>query len=139
MPRPLWKGAISFSLVHVPVSLYPVSRRERVSFDTIDKRDFAPVGYKRYKKRTGEEVSRDNIVKGFEYDRGEYVVVTDEDLAHAKVEATQTVDIVASVEANSIAPYYFDTPYYLEPGRRGGKADNRVGTGSASAPAARRL
>ena len=88
----------------MPVSLYPASRRERVSFDTIDKRDFAPLGYTRYNKRTGEEVSRDNIVKGFEYDRGEYVVVTDEDLEHAKVEATQTVD-VAFVEANSIAPY----------------------------------
>src|SRR3954463_16332218 len=98
MPRPLWKGAISFGLVHVPVSLYPASRRERVSFDTIDKRDFATVGYKRYNKRTGEEVSRDNIVKGYEYESGEYVVVTDEDLEHAKVEATQTVDIVAFVE-----------------------------------------
>ncbi|MGZ9067763.1 MAG: non-homologous end joining protein Ku [Burkholderiales bacterium] len=121
MPRALWKGAISFGLVHVPVSLYPASRTEGVSFDMIDKRDFAPVGYKRYNKKTGEEVSRENIVKGYEYEKGEYVVITDEDFKKANVEATQTVDIVAFVDAASVAPYFFDTPYYLEPGKRGEK------------------
>jgi DNA end-binding protein Ku len=121
MPRALWKGAISFGLVHVPVALYPAARTEGVSFDMIDKRDFAPVGYKRYNKRTGEEVGRENIVKGYEYEKGEYVVVTDEDFKQANVEATQTVDIVAFVNAASVAPYYFDTPYYLEPGKRGEK------------------
>ena len=121
MPRVLWKGAISFGLVHVPVSLYPASTSESISFDMIDKRDFAPVGYKRYNKRTGEEVSRENIVKGYEYEKGEYVIVTDEDFKQANVEATQTVDIVSFVDAASVAPYYYDTPYYLEPGKRGEK------------------
>ena len=121
MPRVLWKGAISFGLVHVPVSLYPASRSESLSFDMIDKRDFSPVGYKRYNKRTGEEISRENIVKGYEYEKGEYVVVTDEDFKQANVEATQTVDIVGFVDAASVAPYYYDTPYYLEPGKRGEK------------------
>lgn len=121
MARALWKGAISFGLVHVPVSLYPASRSEGVSFDMIDKRDFAPVGYKRYNKRTGEEITRENIVKGYEYEKGEYVVVTEEDFKQANVEATQTVDIVAFVDAASVAPYFFDTPYYLEPGKRGEK------------------
>ena len=121
MPRVLWKGAISFGLVHVPVSLYPASTSESISFDMIDKRDFSPVGYKRYNKRTGEEVSRENIVKGYEYEKGEYVVVTDEDFKLANVEATQTVDIVSFVDAASVAPYYYDTPYYLEPGKRGEK------------------
>lgn len=121
MPRVLWKGAISFGLVHVPVSLYPASRSESLSFDMIDKRDFSPVGYKRYNKRTGEEISRENIVKGYEYEKGEYVVVTDEDFKQANVEATQTVDIVSFVDAASVAPYYYDTPYYLEPGKRGEK------------------
>jgi DNA end-binding protein Ku len=121
MPRVLWKGAISFGLVHVPVSLYPASRSERLSFDMIDKRDFSPVGYKRYNKRTGDEITMENIVKGYEYEKGEYVVVTDEDFKQANVEATQTVDIVAFVEAASVAPYYYDTPYYLEPGKRGEK------------------
>jgi DNA end-binding protein Ku len=121
MPRALWKGAISFGLVHVPVSLYPASRSEGMSFDMIDKRDFAPVGYKRYNKRTGDEVPRENIVKGYEYEKGEYVVITDEDFKQANVEATQTVDIVAFVDAKAVAPYYYDTPYYLEPGKRGEK------------------
>jgi DNA end-binding protein Ku len=121
MPRALWKGAISFGLVHVPVSLYPASKSEGLSFDMIDKRDFAPVGYKRYNKKTGEEVTREHIVKGYEYEKGEYVVITDEDFKQANVEATQTVDIVAFVDAASVAPYYYDTPYYLEPGKRGEK------------------
>jgi DNA end-binding protein Ku len=121
MPRVLWKGAISFGLVHIPVSLYPASRSERLSFDMIDKRDFSPIGYKRYNKRTGEDISMDNIVKGYEYEKGEYVVVSDEDFKQANVEATQTVDIVAFVDAASVAPYYYDTPYYLEPGKRGEK------------------
>ncbi|HEX2825333.1 MAG TPA: Ku protein [Burkholderiales bacterium] len=121
MPRTLWKGAISFGLVTIPVSLYPASRSERLSFDMIDKRDFSPVGYKRYNKRTGEEITMENIVKGYEYEKGEYVVVTDEDFKQANVEATQTVDIVGFVDAASVAPYYYDTPYYLEPGKRGEK------------------
>jgi DNA end-binding protein Ku len=121
MARALWKGAISFGLVHVPVSLYPASQSQGLSFDMIDKRDFSPVGYKRYNKSTGEEISRENIVKGYEYEKGEYVVVTDEDFKQANVEATQTVDIVAFVDAASVAPYYYDTPYYLEPGKRGEK------------------
>jgi DNA end-binding protein Ku len=121
MPRALWKGAISFGLVHVPVSLYPASQSEGLSFDMIDKRDFAPVGYKRYNKRTGEEISRENIVKGYEYEKGEYVIITDEDFKQANVEATQTVDIVAFVDAATVAPYFYDAPYYLEPGKRGEK------------------
>ena len=121
MPRALWKGAISFGLVHVPVSLYPASKSEGLSFDMIDKRDFAPVGYKRYNKKTGEEITREHIVKGYEYEKGEYVVITDEDFKQANVEATQTVDIVAFVDAAAVAPYYYDTPYYLEPGKRGEK------------------
>jgi DNA end-binding protein Ku len=121
MPRALWKGAISFGLVNVPVSLYPASRSEAISFDMIDKRDFSPVGYKRYNKRTGEEIARENIVKGYEYEKGEYVVIGDEDFKQANVEATQTVDIVSFVDAAAVAPYYYDTPYYLEPGKRGEK------------------
>lgn len=121
MPRALWKGAISFGLVHVPVSLYPASKSEGISFDMIDKRDFAPVGYKRYNKSTGEEIERENIVKGYEYEKGEYVVITDEDFKQANVKATQTVEIVGFVDAASVAPYYYDTPYYLEPGKRGEK------------------
>lgn len=122
MPRVLWKGAISFGLVHIPVSLYPGTRTENLSFDMLDQRDFAPVGYKRYNKRTGDEVPWNEIVKGYEYEEGQYVVVTDEDFKQANVKATQTVDIVGFVEANAVAPYYYETPYYLEPGKRGEKS-----------------
>ena len=121
MPRVLWKGAISFGLVHVPVSLYPAVRSERLSFDMIDKRDFSPIGYRKVNKRTGEEVSGEHIVKGYAYEKGDYVVVTNEDFKQANVEATQTVDIVAFVDAAAVAPFYYDTPYYLEPGKRGEK------------------
>lgn len=121
MPRALWKGGISFGLVHIPVSLYPASLSEGLSFDMIDKRDFSPIGYKRYNKATGEEVERANIVKGYEYEKGEYVVVTDEDFKQANIKATQTVEIEAFVDAGAVAPYYYDTPYYLEPGKRGEK------------------
>jgi len=121
MPRVLWKGAISFGLVHVPVSLYPATRSEGMSFDMLDKRDFAPVGYKRYNKRSGEEVQWNDIVKGYEYEQGQYVVVGEEDFRQANVKATQTVEILSFVGADAVAPYYFETPYYLEPGKRGEK------------------
>ena len=121
MPRALWKGGISFGLVHVPVALYPASRSDSFSLDMLDKRDFSPIGYKRYNKNTGEEVSRENIIKGYEYEKGEYVVLSEEDFRLANVKATQTVDIIGFVEAEAVAPYYFETPYYLEPGKRGEK------------------
>ena len=121
MPRALWKGGISFGLVHVPVALYPASRSEILGLDMLDKRDFSPIGYRRINKNTGEEVARENIVKGYEYEKGEYVVVTEEDFRLANVKATQTVEIVGFVDADAVAPYYFDTPYYLEPGKRGEK------------------
>lgn len=121
MPRVVWKGAIAFGLVHVPVALYPASTTNRLDLDLLDRRDFAPVGYQRINKRTGEPVSPSDIVKGYQYEDGQYVVVTDEDFREANVEATQTVEIVGFVSQDDIPPYYFDTPYYLEPGRRGEK------------------
>jgi DNA end-binding protein Ku len=121
MPRVLWKGAISFGLVHVPVNLYPGSKSNTLDLDLLDKRDFAPVGYRRVNKRTGKDVAADDIVKGYEYQKGEYVLVGDEDFQQANVRATQTVEIQSFTDASSIAPQYFDTPYYLEPGKRGEK------------------
>ena len=121
MPRVVWKGAIAFGLVNVPVALYPASTANRLDLDLLDRRDFAPVGYQRINKRTGEVVASEDIVKGYEYEKDQYVVVTDEDFREANVKATQTVDILSFVAQDDIAPYYFDTPYYLEPGRRGEK------------------
>ncbi|MGO4303437.1 non-homologous end joining protein Ku [Cupriavidus sp. RAF12] len=119
MPRVIWKGAISFGLVNIPVVLKPATRANALDLDLLDKRDMAPVGYQRINKHTGKPIERDNIVKGYQYEKDEYVVLSDEDFRQANVEATQTVNIVSFVEADAIPPYYFDTPYYLEPDKRG--------------------
>lgn len=121
MPRAIWKGAISFGLVNIPVNLYSGSQENQLDLDMIDKRDFAPVGYRRVNKRTGDELESANIVKGYEYSKGRYVVVSEEDMRQANVKATQTVDIFSFVRAADVPPYYFERPYYLEPGKRGEK------------------
>ena len=77
MPHMIWKGAISFGLVHVPVQLYPATQSEKVGFNLLDKRSMDPIGYKQFNKNTGKDVTRDNIVRGFEYEKGKYVVMTD--------------------------------------------------------------
>lgn len=121
MARALWKGAIAFSLVHIPVTLYPASTAAELDFKMLDRRDFAPVGYQRINKRSGEPVPPDAIVKGYEYEDDQYVVMSNEDFREANVEATQTVDIFAFVEAQEIPSWHFETPYYLEPSKRGAK------------------
>ncbi len=121
MPRTLWKGAISFGLVHIPVGLYSAEKRNNFDLTMLDRRDMKPVGFKRYNKETGEEVPWDQIVKGYEYEKERYVVLTDEDFRRANVEATQTIDILRFVEGKEITPMYFETPYYLTPDRRGEK------------------
>ena len=121
MPRALWKGAISFGLVNIPVSLHSAEKRHTLDFTLLDRRNFSPEGYKRVNKETGREVAWENIVKGYEYEDGSYVALSEEDFKRANVEATQTVDITAFVDAADIAPIYYDTPYYLSPGKRGEK------------------
>lgn len=121
MPRVLWKGAISFGLVHIPVGLYSAEKRNSFDLTMLDRRTMKPVGFKRYNKETGEDVSWDDIVKGYEYEKGRYVVLTDEDFKRANVEATQTVDILSFVDGAQIPPMYFETPYYLAPDKRGDK------------------
>jgi DNA end-binding protein Ku len=122
MPRALWKGAISFGLVNIPVRLYSAEDRKEMSFSMLDRRDMSPVGYHRVNKETGKEVPWKEIAKGYEYKKGKYVVLTDEDFRRANVKATQTVDIVAFVDAHDIPAVYYDTPYYLAPEKRGEKA-----------------
>jgi DNA end-binding protein Ku len=123
MARGLWKGAISFGLVNVPVELYSAQQRSsELDMTLLDKRDLSPVGYKRVNKATGKDVPWDEVVKGYEYEDDKYVVLSDEDFRRANPEAAKTVDIQAFVELESIAPQFFDTPYYLVPGKRGEKA-----------------
>ena len=123
MPRGLWKGAISFGLVNVPVELHSAEKRSsELDLTMLDKRDLAPVGYKRYNKASGEDVPWAEIVKGYEYADDKYVVLSDEDFRRANVEASRTVEILAFVELHDIPPQFFETPYYLAPGKRGEKA-----------------
>lgn len=119
--RGLWSGAISFSLIHIPVSLHTASRATQLDLNLLDKHDFAPVGYQRYNKATGKVVQWNDVVKGYEYEKGEYVVLTDEDFRRANVEASRTIDIQAFVDREAIAPYYYDTPYYVAPEKNGEK------------------
>ncbi len=123
MARGLWKGAISFGLVNVPVELFSAEKRSsELDLTMLDKRDLAPVGYKRYNKSTGEDVPWAEIVQGYEYEDGRYVVLSDEDFRRANVQASKTVDIQAFVDLRDIPPLFFETPYYLAPGKRGEKA-----------------
>jgi DNA end-binding protein Ku len=123
MPRGLWKGAISFGLVNVPVELVPGEKRSgELHFTMLDKRDMAPVGYQRINKASGKAVPWKEIVKGYEYEDDRYVVLSDEDFRRANVQASKTVEILAFVDRADIPPQHFSTPYYLMPGKRGEKA-----------------
>lgn len=121
MARSLWKGAITFGLVNIPVELFPAEERKGFQFSMLDKRDFSPVGYKRYSKKSGKEVEWANIVKGYEYEKDQYVVLSDEDFRQANVKASRTIDIKAFVPIAEIPAQYYETPYYLAPADRGEK------------------
>ncbi len=121
MARELWKGAIQFGLVHIPVSLYPAEQSDELAFTMLDRRDLQPVGYKRFNKTTGQEVPFEQIVKGYEYDEGRYVTLEKEDFKRANVEASQTVDIMGFIEKSSLPTVFFEAPYYLAPGKHGEK------------------
>ncbi|MEP6667713.1 MAG: Ku protein [Chthoniobacter sp.] len=118
----LWKGAITFGLVTIPVSLYPATRREELKFRLLRASDHSPVNYKRVAEADGKEVPWDQIVKGYEHEKGKFVIIKDEDFARVDVEATQTVDIINFVSLEDVDPLLFYKPYYLEVGKGGDKA-----------------
>jgi DNA end-binding protein Ku len=122
MARAIWKGSISFGLVNIPIALYPATRREELRFRLLRKTDLSPVNYKRVAEKDGKEVPWDQIVKGYEYEKGKYVVLKDEDFERVDLEATQTVDIQDFVNQEEIDPMFFYKPYYLEPLKGGDKA-----------------
>jgi DNA end-binding protein Ku len=122
MARAIWKGSISFGLVNIPIALYPATRREELKFRLLRKGDLSPVNYKRVAEKDGKEVPWDQIVKGYEYEKGKYVVLKDEDFERVDLEATQTVDIQDFVDQEEIDPMFFYKPYYLEPQKGGDKA-----------------
>ena len=121
MQRAIWKGAISFGLVHVPVGLFPASRDVGIDFDWLDKRSMDPVGYKRVNKRTGKEIAREHIVKGIQQEDGDYVVLSEDQIKAAYPKATQTIEIECFVTAAEIPFTLLEKPYYLEPIGKGEK------------------
>jgi len=119
--RILWKGAISFGLVHIPIALHSATEEQGLNFDWLDKRTMDPVGYKRINKRTGEEISSENIVKGIKYEDNSYVILNTEEIKAAYPKATQTIEIESFVLANSVPFVYFERPYYISPINKGQK------------------
>jgi len=119
--RSLWKGAISFGLVHIPVALHSATSDTGIDFDWLDKRSMDPVGYKRVNKKTGREIEKENIVKGIEVESGQYVIVTDDEIKAAYPQSTQTIEIECFVPLQELPFVYLDRPYYLSPVGKGEK------------------
>src|SRR5256714_2423009 len=120
--RAIWKGSISFGLVNIPIALYPATRKEELKFRLLRNSDLSPVNYKRVAEKDGKEVPWEQIVKGYEYEKGKFVVLSEKDFQRVDLEATQTVDIQDFVDVDEIDPMYFYKPYYLEPQKGGDKA-----------------
>lgn len=118
----IWDGSIAFGLVEIPVALRPAEKSSETSSTMLDRHDLSPVGYKRYNKNTGKEVAWEDIVSGFEYEDGQYVVLTEEELRNANPKTTKTIEILQFVDAADIDSVYFDRPYYLEPKRKASKS-----------------
>jgi DNA end-binding protein Ku len=121
MQRSVWRGAISFGLVYVPVDVMSASKDASLSLHFLDSRDFSPVGYQRINKSTGKEVDWAHTVKGYEYEKGHYVALSDADFKHANVKAAETIEIANFTDLDQIPPMYFETPYYLSPQKGGQK------------------
>lgn len=116
MPRAIWKGNITFGFVEIPVALVSAERPEsELRFHHLDRRDMKPVGYQRVNKESGEEVAWKDIVRGYEFEGGRYVVISDEELKLANVEVSRNVAIVAFVELAEVDPFFFRKPYFLTP------------------------
>src|SRR6187455_287358 len=113
MARAIWKGSISFGLVNIPIALYAATRREELKFRLLRKTDLSPVNYKRVAEKDGREVPWDQVVKGYEYQKGKFVVLKDSDFRRVDIEATQTIDIMDFVELSEVNPMYFQKPYFL--------------------------
>jgi DNA end-binding protein Ku len=119
--RTLWKGAISFGLVYIPVTLHSATAEHRMKFNLLDKRTMNPVGNQQVNKATGKAMDKEEIVKGFEYEKDQYVVVSPDEIKAALPKSTQTIDIEAFVDAGQIPSTYYNKPYYVAPAAKGEK------------------
>jgi DNA end-binding protein Ku len=122
--RAIWKGSISFGLVNIPIALYPATRSEELHFALLRKTDLSPINFRRVAQADGKEVPWEQIVKGYEYEKGKFVVLREEDFKRVDIEATQSVDIVDFVELAEVNPMHFQKPYYMEAGKGADKAYN---------------
>jgi DNA end-binding protein Ku len=120
--RPIWKGSISFGLVYIPTAVYPATREEKLSFRQLRRTDLSPIKYKKVAEADMKEVAADQIVKGFEYERGRYIVLQDEDFEKVKIESTHSIEITDFVDLEQVDPKFFYKPYFLEPQKGGEKA-----------------
>lgn len=117
MARAMWKGSIAFGLVNIPIELYSAVRDHRPKFRLLHAKDESPVQYERVCQREGKPVAWEDLVKGYEYDKGQFVVLTKDDFRTAAIEKTKTIDILDFVDPKEIDERYFETPYYLQPGK----------------------
>src|SRR6202162_4577313 len=120
--RPTWKGSISFGLVYIPISVYPATREEKLSFRQLRKTDLSPIKYKKVAEADMKEVPADQIVKGFEYEKGRYIILSDEDFEKGRIESTHSIDITDFVDLDQVDPKFFYKPYFLEAQKGGEKA-----------------
>jgi DNA end-binding protein Ku len=118
----IWKGSLAFGLVNIPVELRTAVRADHISFRLLHQEDLSPVKYERVCQADGEPVPWNEIVKGYEYEKGKYVVMTDEDFKAAAIEGSKTIDIIDFVKEEEIDPRYFETPYYLVPAKNAEKS-----------------
>jgi DNA end-binding protein Ku len=122
--RSIWKGAISFGLIHIPVRLYSASKDRALKFKLLHKQDLSEIRYARICKADGKEIPWEDIVKGYEYKKGDFVVLTEEDFEKANLKKTSTIEILDFTDQDQIDPMFYDTPYYLEPEKGAAKAYN---------------
>lgn len=120
--RAIWTGSLSFGLINIPIRLYSATQDHALNFDMLHNKDLSPIRYARICKADGKEIPYKDIVKGYEYQEGDYVVLLDEDFQRADVKKTKAIDILDFVDENEIDPIYYEKPYYLEPGKGADKA-----------------
>ncbi len=120
--RTIWKGAISFGLVNIPVKLFPATENKTIKFNYLHKECNSPINYQKICPVCNREVSQDEIVRGFEYEKGRFIILNEEDLENLPTKTTKTVDIIDFVDLRDIDPIYFSKPYYLAPSEGGQKA-----------------
>ncbi len=120
--RALWTGTLNFGLINIPMKLYSATEDHDLNFDMLHKKDLSPIRYARICKSDGQEIPYKDIVKGYQYQKGDYVILVEEDFKRANLKKTKSIEIVDFVDANEIDPIYYEKPYYLEPGKGADKA-----------------